>query len=84
MNDSVNAIIGAFQGVSELGRAIGATPQAVSNMRARGSIPPRYWPRLVEAAKARGIAGVTFETLSAIAVDKSASPSNRAGNGGGT
>jgi len=65
--DSVDAIISAFGGVSQLGEAIGATPQAVSNMRARRSIPARYWRDLIAAAAARGIGGVTYESLAAIA-----------------
>ena len=32
-------------------------------MKLRGSIPVEHWQRLVAAAQARGIEGVTFETL---------------------
>lgn len=32
-------------------------------MKARGSIPVKYWPRLINAAKRRGIDGVTHKAL---------------------
>lgn len=67
MADSVDAIIAAFGGVSRFGAAIGTTPQAASNMRARGSIPAERWTRVVAEAVARGIPDVTLEALAAIA-----------------
>lgn len=65
--DSVDSIIEAFQGVSSLGEAIGASPQTVTNMRSRKSIPAKYWLRLVEEAGRRGIAGITYEALARMA-----------------
>lgn len=67
MVDSVDAIITAFGGVSRFGTAVGTTPQAASNMRARGSIPAERWTRVVAEAAARGIPGVTLEALATIA-----------------
>ena len=43
---------------------IGVTPQAITNMIARNSIPSRYWQRIIAAAARRSISGVTFESLS--------------------
>ncbi len=39
-------------------------------MKARDSIPPGYWPRLVEAAVECGVADVTLEKLASIAKAK--------------
>jgi hypothetical protein len=35
----------------------------VNMMRHRRSIQPLYWPQVVEAAKARGIRGITLKVL---------------------
>lgn len=58
------------------GTDIGAKAQAVTNMIARDSIPPRYWITMVAAAQDRGIAGVSLATLAAAASRK---PKPRAG-----
>jgi hypothetical protein len=39
---------------ADLARDIGENPVTVRQWRNRGSIPPRYWLRIIEAAKARG------------------------------
>lgn len=36
-------------------------------MRRRGSIPPGYWVRVVDAASSRGLGGVTYARLAEIA-----------------
>lgn len=56
---SVREIIDALGGPTEFGRICGFSkhPGARgSDMRKRSSIPVAYWPGVVEAAKARGIA----------------------------
>ncbi|MHB2205028.1 hypothetical protein [Methylobacterium sp. CM6257] len=57
--ESVIAIIDALGGSTAFGRICGFTknPGARgSDMRQRGSIPLVYWPRIVEHARAHGIA----------------------------
>ena len=57
--NSVREIIDALGGPTEFGRICGFTRNPGSrgsDMRQRGSIPVPYWPRIVEAARARGLA----------------------------
>lgn len=41
-------------------------------MRHRNSVPSDYWPQLVEAARRRGLEGVTLELLAQLQVKKRA------------
>lgn len=43
---------------------LNTSQQAISNMKARNSIPVWRWDALVESAKKCGIKGVTFKSLS--------------------
>ena len=42
---------------------LGVSPQHLRMMRVRGSIPVRFWPRMVAAAARRGIAGLDYALL---------------------
>ena len=56
---TVSEIVGAFGGPTEFGRVCGWTenPSARGgDILRRGSIPVRYWPSIVKAAKERCIA----------------------------
>ncbi|NVM42807.1 hypothetical protein HWX16_22150 [Ochrobactrum intermedium] len=55
---------------SALAEDIGRSPQAVTNMIARGNIPSCYWKRMVLRAAERGIAGVTYERLAEAAAQE--------------
>jgi hypothetical protein len=73
MVTSVDDIFEKFGGPSQLGEAIGVSRTHAGTMKARKSIPPEYWQRLVAAATERGIEGVTLEALAAIAARKATS-----------
>jgi hypothetical protein len=60
---SIPQIIDAFGGASAFARVIGRGASTASEMKRTGSINARYWEEVVEAARARGIAGVTLECL---------------------
>jgi hypothetical protein len=65
MNDapSVSNIIDAI-GVTTLQRAFGhVNASTVSSWKQRHSIPHARWPKLIEVAKARGVTGITADTL---------------------
>ena len=47
-------LIEIFDGPAKAARAIGVTPQAVTNWRARGSVPIKHAPVIIQAAKALG------------------------------
>lgn len=51
---------------------IGVSPQAVTNMVTRDSVPARYWIKMVNSADRRCIGGINLATL-AIAASKSES-----------
>lgn len=52
----LHTVYAAWSGNAEaLGADIGAAGVTVRQWRNRGNIPPRYWPRIIAAAKARGI-----------------------------
>lgn len=53
-------------GVAALAEALGVDQSHVRTMKARSSIPSRYWVMTVEAAAAKGIEGVTHEELARI------------------
>ena len=75
---TIDAIFKAFGGGQNVADILAMTAQGASNMKARGAIPPRHWPRLVTEAKARAersdvtpeqadvLREVTFENLAAI------------------
>jgi hypothetical protein len=66
MNSFVE-IIDAFGGAAPFGEAIGIPDSHARAMKARGSVPDGYWLKTVEAARKRGIDGVTLESFAALA-----------------
>jgi hypothetical protein len=65
--DSYIAIIDQWPSIAAFGRDIGVKDVTARAMRARDSIPPEFWTRLVVAAERRRLAGVTYELLAQIA-----------------
>lgn len=63
--ETFNAIIEAFGGAGRFGQAIGISYSHARVMKTRGSIPPEYWGRLVEAAMERDIE-ISFKRLTEI------------------
>ena len=61
--DTFSDIITAIGGAPGLSEAIGVEDSHARVMKTRGSIPPEYWSRLIEWAKAKSITEITFETL---------------------
>jgi hypothetical protein len=50
-------------GVQPLAKVLSVDESHVRTMKARDSIPPEYWGRIVDAAQSLGIEGVTHESL---------------------
>lgn len=69
---TVESVIEKLGGGSAVSAILGVTPQAVGNMKARGTIPPRHWSKLVEAATAQDKPEITFEALAAIETTRAA------------
>ena len=65
--DTVAKLIDAFGGTSAFARAIAIKPSTAGEMKRVQSIRPRYWPAIIAAARARGIADITAETMLQIA-----------------
>jgi hypothetical protein len=64
--ETFGAIIDAFGGTSAFGQAIGIPDSHARTMKARDSIPPEHWDRLVKAAMERDIEGISFKRLTEI------------------
>jgi hypothetical protein len=79
--DSFVQIIDSFGGAAAFGEAIGISDSHARAMKARGSIPNGYWSRAVDAARTRGIKGVTLEAFASLAatrLEESARPKTEA------
>lgn len=50
-------------GPGKVAELLSVKPSAASEMKRRGSIPVRYWPRLVDVCKELGIRGVNYDVL---------------------
>lgn len=60
---SIAEIVALWTSPEALANSIGAKADTVRKWRARGSIPIRWWPQIVSAARRAGIKGVSLETL---------------------
>lgn len=75
-------VIDALGGSTKFGLACGFTVNAAargSDMKQRNSIPPAYWPRIVQAARKAGRPEITLDALKAMRaarISKRPSPSN--------
>lgn len=56
-------IIRALGGPAEFGRLLGVSTQSAFNMGARGSFPPRHWPKLIRLAALAKVPGVTLDSM---------------------
>lgn len=61
--NTVEDVFLSFDGTSALASALQVKLSAASEMRRRGSIPVRYWPRLVDAARERNVDGISYDVL---------------------
>ncbi len=62
--DSFAALLEELGPLGPTAAALGVGIQAVSNMKARNSVSPIHWPKLLQLATERGLEGVTFEAMS--------------------
>lgn len=60
---TVSKIFDDFGGPAKVAAALEVRPSTASEMKRRGSIPVDYWPKLIEAARERGLKGVSADTL---------------------
>lgn len=63
-------VITAFGGAREFAGAVGANLYTVRSWRQRDSIPAEWWVRVVAAADAAGVSGVSLDALAMIAHDE--------------
>ena len=56
-------IIAKWPSVADFARDLGLNYQTARFMKRRNSIPPRYWRKVAQVAKQRGIKGVSVENL---------------------
>lgn len=61
---SVPCLIDALGGSSKVTELLGLrAPTTVASWKSRQSIPPDYWPRIIDAARQCGLEGVTSDKL---------------------
>lgn len=60
---SVEKLQSRWTSYAAFARSVGVSEGAAQQWRIRGSIPPEYWPAVVEAAMRDGVAGVTVQSL---------------------
>jgi hypothetical protein len=71
--NSVGEIIEAFGGPTKFSAALGFKHvSTASEMQRRGSIPSKYFSKIVDEARLRGIRGVTFKSLALLHSEKAA------------
>ncbi len=70
MMQTLSDVIDAFGGYAKLASALDCPPGTTSAWKTRGSIPARYWSKIVEKANELGIEGITFDVLGRIAAQR--------------
>jgi hypothetical protein len=60
---SVSTLFDVLGGPTKVARLLGVGFTTASEMKRRGSIPVKYWPRLVAAADTEGLEAITYERL---------------------
>lgn len=61
--NTVEEVFAGFGGTSAFAGALGLNLSTASEMRRRSSIPVRYWPKLIDAARERDITGIDNNSL---------------------
>lgn len=74
---SIDDLFAMLGGPAEVGRMLNVSTEHASTMKRRGSIPVRYWPRLIDETAKRGHA-VVYGTLVAIHAGRHAENSSKA------
>ncbi len=64
--DTARDVIDAFGGATAFARIVGIKRSTASEMRRHDRIRGTYWVKVVEAARAQRIRGVTLEALARI------------------
>lgn len=65
--NSFSEVIGQWETTADFAKDIGVQYVSAAAMKRRNSIPSAYWEQTVEAAKRRGIKGVTLQLLARLA-----------------
>lgn len=74
---TIEEIFDKLGGTGSVARIIDVKHSAASEMRRRQSIPVRYWPHLIEGARAAGVQ-IDSDTLMAIHVPATPQPERAA------
>lgn len=68
---TLDDVFSAFGGPSKVGQAVGVSTEHAASMRRRRSIPVKYWPSLVRAARDLELDWITFEALTSLHAEPS-------------
>lgn len=63
---SVSSLFEQLGGPTKVARILGVGFTTASEMKRRGSIPVKHWPRLVAACQSEGVDGVNYDSLVAM------------------
>ena len=61
--ETIDDVFEAFGGTSKTANILAVKQSTASEMRRRASIPVKYWPKLIKAAKASHIRGLSNDSL---------------------
>ena len=61
--ETIDDVFEAFGGTRKTADALSVKPSTASEMRRRASIPVKYWPQLIQAAKVNHIRGLSNDSL---------------------
>lgn len=74
---SFRDVIARWPNTRAFARDAGCSPTLVRQWRHRDSVPPRYWPKIVEGALRRGIVPVDLKLLAQLAAARARAPELR-------
>jgi hypothetical protein len=61
--ETIEDLFDAFGKIVTFSESVGCGYEAARQMRRRGSIPVKLWPKLIAACEANGIGNVDYEKL---------------------
>lgn len=70
--ETFSDLVERFGGAAKMAPEIGELPNTIRQWVARGSIPARYWQKIIEAARRLNVRGVTYADLAEISTRRKA------------
>ena len=71
---SASDFIDALDGSTAVAALLDLPATTVASWKSRNSIPVQHWSALIQSAEAKGVAGITLETLAKLAETRTSPP----------